>query len=76
MGRGKCGTVTGYRVYEGTTVRATVTGTSATITGLGRLHTHTYTVAAYNAAGESAAQRRGHRHHHRLHQPAACRSTR
>ena len=28
------GTVTGYRVYEGSTVRATVTGTSATISGL------------------------------------------
>ncbi|SNT13656.1 Chitinase [Asanoa hainanensis] len=48
------GTVTGYRVYEGTTVRATVTGTSATIGGLGANTTHTYTVAAYNSAGESA----------------------
>ncbi len=28
------GTVTGYRVYEGSTVRATVTGTSTTISGL------------------------------------------
>ena len=28
------GTVTGYRVYEGSTVRATVTGTTATISGL------------------------------------------
>jgi chitinase len=45
---------TGYRVYEGNTVRATVTGTSATIGGLGTCTTHTYTVAAYNAAGESA----------------------
>ncbi len=45
---------TGYRVYEGTTVRATVSGTSATIGGLGACQTHTYTVAAYNTAGESA----------------------
>jgi hypothetical protein len=48
------GTVTGYRVYEGTTVRTTVTGTSATIGGLGACTSHTYTVAAYNAQGESA----------------------
>ncbi|MEV0274633.1 carbohydrate binding domain-containing protein [Hamadaea sp. NPDC050747] len=48
------GTVTGYRVYEGTTVRATVTGTSATVSGLGSCASHTYTVAAYNNSGESA----------------------
>jgi hypothetical protein len=48
------GSVTGYRVYEGSTVRATVTGTSATIGGLGACTSHTFTVAAYNAAGESA----------------------
>jgi Cellulose binding domain/Fibronectin type III domain len=48
------GTVTGYRVYEGTTVRATVTGTTATIGSLGACTSHTYTVAAYNSAGESA----------------------
>lgn len=48
------GTVTGYRVYEGTTVRATVTGTSATISGLGTCTSKTYTVAAYNGNGESA----------------------
>jgi Cellulose binding domain/Glycosyl hydrolases family 18/Fibronectin type III domain len=47
------GTVTGYRVYEGSTVRATVTGTSATISGLGSCQTRTYTVAAYNGTGES-----------------------
>ncbi|SNT31132.1 Chitinase [Asanoa hainanensis] len=46
------GTVTGYRVYEGSTVRATVTTTSATIGGLGASTTHTYTVAAYNSVGE------------------------
>ncbi|MFI7675704.1 cellulose binding domain-containing protein [Actinophytocola sp. NPDC049390] len=51
---GSSGTVTGYRVYEGTTVRATVTGTSATISGLGACTSHTYTVAAYNGSGESA----------------------
>ncbi|HEX2314423.1 MAG TPA: cellulose binding domain-containing protein [Thermomonospora sp.] len=48
------GTVTGYRVYEGTTVRATVTGTSATISGLQACSSHTFTVAAYNDKGESA----------------------
>jgi hypothetical protein len=48
------GTVTGYRVYEGTTVRATVTGTSATIGGLAACSSRSYTVAAYNAQGESA----------------------
>src|SRR6266540_4075667 len=47
------GTVSGYRVYEGTTVRATVTGTSATVTGLATCSTHTFTVAAFNSAGES-----------------------
>jgi chitinase len=45
---------TGYRVYEGSSLRATVSGTSATISGLGACETHTYAVAAYNAAGESA----------------------
>jgi hypothetical protein len=49
------GTVTGYRVYEGTTVRTTVTGTTATVSGLTAGSTHTYTVKAYNAQGESAA---------------------
>ncbi|MEV0202902.1 carbohydrate-binding protein [Nonomuraea sp. NPDC050691] len=48
------GTVTGYRVYEGSTNRATVSGTSATIGSLGTCTTHTYTVRAYNSAGESA----------------------
>jgi chitinase len=49
------GTVSGYRVYEGTTVRATVngTGTSTTVTGLATCSTHTFTVAAFNSAGES-----------------------
>jgi chitinase len=46
--------VTGYRVYEGTSVKATVTATSATISGLAACTTHSYTVTAYNSAGESA----------------------
>ncbi|MFG2044127.1 carbohydrate-binding protein [Dactylosporangium sp. NPDC048998] len=49
------GTVTGYRVYEGTTVRSTGTGTTATVSGLAAGSTHTYTVKAYNTQGESAA---------------------
>ncbi|MEV4167327.1 fibronectin type III domain-containing protein [Nonomuraea dietziae] len=49
------GTVTGYRVYEGSTQRAQVTGTSATVSGLGVCTSHTYTVRAYNSAGESAS---------------------
>ena len=48
------GTVTGYRVFEGTTVVATPTGTTATIGSLAAGSTHTYTVAAFNSAGESA----------------------
>jgi chitinase len=44
----------GYRVYEGNSLRATVSGTSTTVTGLAACQTHTYAVAAYNAAGESA----------------------
>ncbi|WP_103338381.1 chitinase [Amycolatopsis sp. CA-126428] len=47
------GTVTGYRVYEGGTAVATVTGTSAIVSGLAACTTHSYTVAAYNSAGES-----------------------
>jgi hypothetical protein len=48
------GTVSGYRVYEGSTVRATPSGTSATISGLGSCTTHTYNVTAVNSVGESA----------------------
>jgi len=48
------GTVTGYRVYEGSTVVTTVTGTSATISGLAACSSHTYSVTAYNGSGESA----------------------
>ncbi|MFI6318936.1 glycosyl hydrolase family 18 protein [Nonomuraea sp. NPDC050556] len=49
------GTVTGYRVYEGTTQKAQVTGLTATLSGLATCSTHTYTVKAYNAAGEGPA---------------------
>jgi len=48
------GTVSGYRVYEGTAVRATVTSTSATLSGLGTCTSHSYSVRAYNSAGESS----------------------
>jgi chitinase len=47
------GTVSGYRVYEGSALRATVTATTATVSGLTACTTHTYTVAAFNNAGES-----------------------
>jgi hypothetical protein len=47
------GTVSGYRVYEGSTVRAAPTGTSATISGLGSCQSHTYLIAAFNSVGES-----------------------
>lgn len=43
----------GYRVYEGTAQRATTGGLSTTISGLAACSTHTYTVRAYNSAGES-----------------------
>jgi hypothetical protein len=48
------GTVSGYRVYEGSTVAATSTGTSATVSGLGTCQTHSYSIAAFNSVGESA----------------------
>ncbi|MFC0629004.1 chitinase [Kribbella deserti] len=48
------GTVTGYRVYEGSQVVKAVTGTTATIDGLGACTSHSYSVAAYNTNGESA----------------------
>jgi chitinase len=47
------GAVSGYRVYEGAAAVAAVSGTSATITGLKACETHSYSVAAYNSAGES-----------------------
>lgn len=48
------GTVTGYRVYEGSTVVSTGTGTSATISGLTACTSHSYSITAFNNAGESA----------------------
>ncbi|QNE18061.1 chitinase [Kribbella qitaiheensis] len=48
------GTATGYRVYEGTNVVKTVTGTTATVDGLATCTSHSYSVAAYNSNGESA----------------------
>jgi chitinase len=47
------GTVSGYRVYEGGTVRSTVTGTSATVSGLAACSSHSFAIAAFNNAGES-----------------------
>ena len=47
------GTVTGYHVYENGSSAATVTGTSTTITGLAASTAYTFTVTAYNSAGES-----------------------
>src|SRR2546430_2441124 len=47
------GTVSGYRVYEGSTVVSTGTGLTATVSGLASCTSHTYAVAAYNSVGES-----------------------
>lgn len=49
------GTVTGYRVYEGSTQKAQVTALNATLSGLATCSTHTYTVKAYNTNGEGPA---------------------
>jgi chitinase len=48
------GTVSGYRLYEGATVRATVSGTSATLGGMAPCTSRTLSVAAFNDVGESA----------------------
>jgi hypothetical protein len=45
---------TSYRVYRGTTLAATVSGTTATITGLAAGTAYTFRVSAVNSAGESA----------------------
>jgi chitinase len=47
------GTVTGYHVYSSGSNVATVAGTSTTITGLAASTAYTFTVTAYNSAGES-----------------------
>ena len=58
--------VTGYQVRQGGTVVATVTGTTATVSGLSPSTAYTFTVAARDAAGNtSSASSRGHRHHGR-----------
>jgi hypothetical protein len=49
------GTVTGYTVYQNGTRAASVTGTSAILTGLAAATTYSFTVTASNSAGESAA---------------------
>jgi hypothetical protein len=46
--------VTGYRVYEGSTVTATATGTSVSVTGLLAGSSHTFTVTALDAAGNES----------------------
>jgi len=48
------GTVTGYYVFENGTQNQSATGTSATVTGLTASTGYTFTVAAYNSAGQSA----------------------
>ena len=49
------GTVSGYYVSQNGTQVATVTGTSATISGLAASTSYSYTVSAYNSAGQSPA---------------------
>jgi chitinase len=49
------GTVTGYYVEENGSQAASVTGTTATITGLAASTTYSFTVIAYNSAGQSPA---------------------
>src|SRR5437016_3814208 len=48
--------VSGYRVYRGGTQIATTSATSFTNTGLAPSTTYSYTVAAYDAAGNVSAQ--------------------
>jgi hypothetical protein len=47
--------VTGYRVYEGTTVAATSTGPAVTVSGLLAGGSHTFTVTALDAAGNESS---------------------
>jgi chitinase len=49
------GTVTGYHVMENGSQVASVTATSATVTGLAASTTYAFTVIAYNSAGQSPA---------------------
>ena len=47
--------VTGYNIYNGTTLATTVTGTTATISGLTASTAYTFTVKAKDAAGNLSA---------------------
>ncbi len=47
--------VTGYNVYQGATLKATVTGTTYAVTGLTAATTYTFYVIAKDAAGNSSA---------------------
>lgn len=47
--------VTGYRVYQGSTLVATVTGTDRVVTGLSPSTQYTFTVRAIDAAGNVSA---------------------
>ena len=49
------GTVTGYYVSENGSQVASVTGTTDTVTGLAASTAYTFTVSAYNSAGQSPA---------------------
>jgi hypothetical protein len=46
--------VVGYRVYEGSSVTATATGASVNVTGLLAGSSHTFTVTAFDAAGNES----------------------
>lgn len=48
--------VTGYRIYRGGVLVGTAASTSYTNTGLAPSNTYNYTVAAYDAAGNTSAQ--------------------
>jgi Cellulose binding domain/Glycosyl hydrolases family 18 len=48
--------VADYQVYEGTTVDAISTGASVTVSGLLAGSSHTFTVAAFDAAGNESGQ--------------------
>ncbi|WP_084160515.1 fibronectin type III domain-containing protein [Paenibacillus alginolyticus] len=47
--------VTGYEVYDGSTMLTTITGTSFNVTGLTANTSHTFTVKAKDAAGNKSA---------------------
>ncbi|MCK9858529.1 lytic polysaccharide monooxygenase [Paenibacillus sp. ATY16] len=47
--------VTGYKIYRGTTLAGTATGTSYTVTGLTASTAYTFTVKAVDAAGNESA---------------------